>query len=190
VVGAIVGGSAGVWWYWKRKLKVDSRKGGESRKEAQSGRVWKYLDLVSFGVPLGQAIGRWGNYFNQEIYGKPTNVPWAVRIEEINRVTGYEKFERFHPLFMYESLMNLILFGVLVGLYRKGLDAGGKKQKGLEVGKGGYVGIYLLGYGVIRFLLEPWRLEMWRWGEIPVAQIFSAGMIGLGLWLLIRANRR
>ena len=99
--------------------------------------VGTWADVAAIITPLGQAVGRWGNYVNQELYGKPTSLPWGIFIES---ESGY-----FHPLFFYESFLNLILFLILWRTYRK---------RSLAFGRGLFLTVYLLGYGVIRFWLE------------------------------------
>ena len=113
------------------------------------------LDVVFFGLPLGQAIGRWGNFFNNEIVGK-----------------------NGESLFLYESILNLGLFLALVRISRM-------KQTG-RVGR--ISGVYLMGYGLIRFLLEPLRPEsiVWEIAGLPTAQIFSVLAIISGVFLIWR----
>lgn len=113
------------------------------------------LDIIIFGVPLGQAIGRWGNFFNNEIVGK-----------------------NGEPLFLYESVLDLVLFGILVWLVRSD-----KLEK-----PGQITGIYLIGYGLIRLILEPLRPEaiVWRIAETPVASLFSLAAIMTGLVIYFR----
>ena len=78
---------------------------------------WKLTDGLVLVVPLGQAIGRWGNYFNQELFGRPTSGWWGIPIASINKVKGYENFTYFHPIFFYESLWCLLLFVLLMSLH-------------------------------------------------------------------------
>lgn len=65
-------------------------------------------DLITPALLLGQAIGRWGNYFNQELYGSPTTLPWGIFIAPQNRLAGYELYSHFHPVFFYEFVCNLL----------------------------------------------------------------------------------
>lgn len=119
------------------------------------------LDLLSFGAPLAQAIGRIGNYFNQELYGLPTSLPWGIWING----------ERYHPLFAYEAMLNICVFGLLNWL--------GWKKK-LLLGKGQYACVYLGSYGLIRFWLEFLRIDSAR--VTGVFSIFSiAQWVGLGI---------
>ncbi|MFH1564944.1 MAG: prolipoprotein diacylglyceryl transferase [bacterium] len=75
------------------------------------------LDLLVPALTLGQAIGRWGNYFNQELFGLPTNLSWGIPIDLAHRPIGYENFSFFHPTFLYESLLSFALAGVLIFLH-------------------------------------------------------------------------
>ena len=69
--------------------------------------IGQLLDVVAVALPLAQSIGRWGNWFNQELFGRPSTLPWAVRIDVANRPAGFENFATFQPTFLYESLWNL-----------------------------------------------------------------------------------
>jgi prolipoprotein diacylglyceryl transferase len=82
-------------------------------------RVRDFMDAVAPGLLLAQGIGRWGNWFNQELYGKPTSLPWGVKIDPDHRVTGYSQYTTFHPTFLYEFLYDSILVGVLLLLDRR-----------------------------------------------------------------------
>lgn len=109
-----------------------------------------WADLAVVGLALGQAIGRWGNFFNQELYGRPTDLPWAVHIDPIYRLPDYAAFERFHPAFLYESLWSLITFLVLYRLARRHSE---------RLLPGELMGLYLIAYAVGRSLLELTRLD-------------------------------
>ncbi len=99
---------------------------------------------------MGQSIGRWGNFFNQELYGRPTNLPWAIHIDPIYRLPDYVGFERFHPAFLYESLWSLLTFLVLLRLARR---------YAARLLPGELMAIYLIAYAVGRILLETVRLD-------------------------------
>ncbi len=77
------------------------------------------LDAAAAGIPLGQAIGRLGNYFNQELFGRPTELPWGLRIDEVNRPPEYVEFETFHPTFLYESLWNVGVCLLAIWAFRR-----------------------------------------------------------------------
>jgi prolipoprotein diacylglyceryl transferase len=77
------------------------------------------MDVVAPALPVAQAIGRWGNWFNQELFGKPTTLPWGLRIDPSHRPAGYERFSTFHPTFLYESLWCLLTAGVCIWVERR-----------------------------------------------------------------------
>ncbi len=136
------------------------------------GDLRAFLDAVAPALPLAQAIGRWGNYFNQELYGTPTDLPWAVRIED--PVAEYAGFETFHPTFLYESLANLLLVAVILRIERTG-----------RLRKGGLAAVYAIGYGVIRFTLELIRTDTtWRVLGLSRNALVSLSVIAVGIALL------
>ncbi len=110
-------------------------------------KLLSLLDIFAPAVALGQAVGRWGNYFNQEIFGTPTNLPWGIHIEPLNRPAGYLQYELFHPVFLYESIGLLILFWLLIRWSRR------------KIFPGRVFVYYLLGAGVLRFALEFIRVD-------------------------------
>ncbi|NQT50248.1 prolipoprotein diacylglyceryl transferase [Candidatus Kuenenbacteria bacterium] len=142
---------------------------------------WKFADVIALGLIAAQVIGRVGNYFNQEIFGKP--VSWGIPIDVINRPAEYLSFEFFHPTFLYESLGSLVIFGILLLLtwFRF------KRKKAIA---GNIFLLYLILYSVQRFLLEFLRLDYSplvfgvRW-----AQILSGGLILVCLVFLIKKQR-
>lgn len=146
IPGAVIGGGLGLYFY--------------SRRRKQSFMVW--ADIAVPGVALAQAIGRWGNFFNQELYGKPSTLPWAIYIDPGNRVPGYEQFSTFQPLFLYESLWNLVNMVFLLFMSRR--FASWLKDGDLLL-------MYLVGYPVGRFFLEFLRLDSPRFGTINVNQM-------------------
>ncbi|MCK5053638.1 MAG: prolipoprotein diacylglyceryl transferase, partial [Anaerolineales bacterium] len=108
------------------------------------------LDAAAPGIALAQAIGRWGNFINQELYGPPTDLPWGIFINLRNRIPEYAAFERFHPLFLYESIWNLLSMFFLLWIWRKFGD---------RLKSGDLFFVYLITYPVGRFLLEFIRLD-------------------------------
>ena len=106
------------------------------------------IDAVIPGIPVAQAIGRLGNWFNQEIFGKPTDVPWAVEIDEKFRPAEYITAPTFHPAFLYEALWNLALAGSLILIDRR---------KVLKPGQ--ILPLWIVGYGVGRFIVEGIRID-------------------------------
>jgi len=109
----------------------------------------KYADVYALGLPIAQAIGRWGNFFNSEAFGSPTNLPWAIFIPKNNRPLGYSEFEYFHPTFLYESLWNIFIFLVLYFVLRKVFS-----DK-----KGALFFSYLILYSIGRILIEFIRID-------------------------------
>lgn len=131
------------------------------------------LDLISPSVILGQAIGRIGNYINQEGFGPPTNLPWGVYIDPSQRPLQYESATRFHPTFFYEALIDFFVFLLLVNLSKK-------------ITKSGQIfALYLILYSIIRFIVEFWRIDTARIGEIKVAQLLSIIIFIYGFYLLV-----
>ncbi len=147
----------------------------------QRRSLLELLDVIVVGIPLGQAIGRWGNYFNQELFGTPTNLPWGIPIDVAHRPLEYVSFTHFHPTFLYESILNFILFLILLSLNQK------KPQTGA------LTAAYFFGYGLIRFMMEFWRTYFSplvfgiRW-----AQLFSVGimLVVVGLVVYGRYGRK
>ena len=82
-------------------------------------RLLPVLDAMIPGVLVAQAIGRWGNWFNQELFGKPTDLPWGLEIAPENRPVGYFQYDTFHPTFLYECLWDLGAFGLVIWADRK-----------------------------------------------------------------------
>jgi phosphatidylglycerol:prolipoprotein diacylglycerol transferase len=133
-------------------------------------------DLFALVLPLGQAIGRWGNYFNQELYGKPTSLPWGLQIDVEHRIKGYEQFQTFHPTFLYESILNFINFAVLYYLYTK-----------KNIKPGTVTSLYLVFYGIIRLFIESIKLDpdvSAQIGPLRVPQYLSIILIIIGLVLV------
>jgi len=112
----------------------------------------QWTDYIAPGLLIAQGVGRWGNFVNQELYGSPSNLPWAIKIAPEYRLPGFENVERFHPLFFYEFALNLIAAGILLLL----TNANRKKRFLL---KGDIFLLYLVLYPVIRFSLEFLRLD-------------------------------
>lgn len=110
----------------------------------------QWADYVVPGLLLAQAIGRWGNFVNQEVYGRPSTLPWAIHIDPIHRISGFEAVETYHPLFLYESLLSLIGVGILLLVASKLKD---------KLFKGDLFLAYLIWYPTMRFFLEFLRLD-------------------------------
>lgn len=134
------------------------------------------LDLGFLVLPLGQAIGRWGNFFNQEAFGRPTNLPWKMYIAPEHRGSEYLTFQNFHPAFLYESLWNIGVFLILLRFIP---------------GKPGLVGsVYLALYGAGRFIIEPLRVDSFFVNSVRVDQAVSLAVFLLGTAMFIYLNRK
>lgn len=142
-----------------------------------------FLPLADATVPallLGQAIGRWGNFFNQELFGYPTDVPWKMYIRPENRPAAFIDYEFFHPTFLYESLWNAA--GVLFLLaYRRWPGAR----------EGDVFFLYFPVYSLGRFIVEFFRIEPSFAAGLTLAQWVSLGLMAVGIALtLIRREER
>ena len=166
IYGAIIGGVIGVGLFcWRRKLNP-----------------LQWLDILSPGMAIGQAIGRWGNYMNQELYGPPTTLPWGLKIAPEYRILSYADLNQypvdtlFHPTFLYESLGALIVSLVLIWIAERFRD---------RILRGDMLLFYLAGYSLVRFFTEFLRPDAWRAGVLAAAQIFALVSIGFSLLVLL-----
>jgi phosphatidylglycerol:prolipoprotein diacylglycerol transferase len=148
IYGAIIGGALGLIAY--------------TRYKHYPLLVW--LDLTVPGVFVGQIIGRWGNFVNQELYGAPTTLPWAIPIPPDKRLPGYEQYSTFHPLFLYESLWNLVWLAIILWIERRFGD---------RLRRGDLVLMYFICYGITRFTLDFVRLDSNGIGPLTTAQWVS-----------------
>ena len=161
---------------------------------------WDVLDVLVPSVALGQAIGRWGNFFNSEAFGVPTDLPWKLFIPyEVNgvlrRPEGFMNEQYFHPTFLYESLWNLVVFSLLIVLFYRG-------SKGLmKLPSGALSCIYLIAYSFGRFWIEGLRTDPLCLGALPpaceggvrIAQLMSMAMLAIGvigLWWLYGRKKK
>jgi phosphatidylglycerol:prolipoprotein diacylglycerol transferase len=144
---------------------------------------WELTDLVAPSLILGQAIGRWGNFFNSEAFGDPTDLPWKLYIPPERRPLDLASFEYFHPTFLYESLWNLMVFALLLTLFFRALS--GKPR--LKVGT--LFLTYWVVYSLGRLWIEGLRTDSLMLGPLRIAQIVSLTGITLGLvglaWLYL-----
>jgi len=140
---------------------------------------WQLLDLVAPSLILGQAIGRWGNFFNSEAFGKPTDLPWKLFIAPQYRPLDLINNEYFHPTFLYESLWNLGIFVLLLWLFAWGL----KRTNRLKTGT--LSAIYLIGYSLGRVWIEWLRTDSLMLGPLKIAQVVSLSAIALGIVILV-----
>jgi len=127
----------------------------------------EWTDYIIPGVLLAQAIGRWGNFFNQELYGYPTSLPWGIYIAPEHRLPQFAAYERFHPTFFYESALDFIGFIILFVLARNW------KKNRLW---GDILFIYGMIYPLIRFFIEFQRPDAWMAGQLAMAQVVSIVM--------------
>ncbi len=140
----------------------------------QKVSIWQLADLVVPSLALGQAIGRWGNFFNSEAFGRPTDLPWKLYIPPANRPLEYINFEYFHPTFLYESIWNLSVFSLLLFLFFRSL----KPNSPIKTGTLALV--YLIVYSIGRFLVEGLRTDSLMAGQLRTAQIVSLILITVG----------
>lgn len=131
--------------------------------------VWQILDIVIPSVALGQAIGRWGNFINQEAYGGPTDLPWGIIVDGV----------KVHPTFLYESIIDFLLFVFLVW-YRKN----NRKNEG-EV-----FSLYLIIYSLGRFFVEGLRTDSLMFLNMRVAQLISVGLALIGMLVFVFLRKK
>lgn len=149
IPGAIIGGVLALYLFCRQK--------------DLNFLVW--LDIGAPAVALGQAIGRWGNFVNQELYGLPTNLPWAIPIDPEHRLPEYSQIEYYHPLFLYESLFSFANVFILLFIGRRYSD---------RLYNGDLFLIFLILYPVERFLLEFLRLVPSEVAGININQTLMA----------------
>ena len=163
--GAILGGLVGLWIFAKRH-KINPV---------------KLCDVSAIGLSLAQAIGRWGNFFNSEAFGAPTNLPWKLYIAPQYRPIPYQEYQYFHPAFLYESILDVVIFIILLALVKTG-----KLKK-----DGNPALIYLILYSIVRIIVEMFRLDSVKYiFGMPVAIFVSIGIIIISVALLIINYRR
>jgi phosphatidylglycerol---prolipoprotein diacylglyceryl transferase len=141
------------------------------RRDGQPFLRW--TDAAIPGVALAQAIGRWGNWANQEAFGTPTSLPWGLAIDAAHRPMAFADATRFHPTFLYESLFNLANAIVLSWIALR-------IPRSSRLRHGDVLAIYLINYGLARFLIERLRTDSLYIGPLPAAYWLS--------WLLIAAG--
>ncbi|MCS6992808.1 MAG: prolipoprotein diacylglyceryl transferase [Anaerolineales bacterium] len=160
--GGVIGGAVALYLF--------------ARRHRLSFAEW--TDIAAPSLALGQAIGRWGNYFNQELYGAPTNLPWKLYIDPQHRLPGFAQVEYYHPLFLYESLWNLGNLFLLLWLGRRFAD---------RLKPGDVFLAYLVVYPLGRFLLEFLRLDSAQIAGVNANQtLMLLVMIGAAAALLWR----
>ena len=161
--GAILGGLIGLIIFAKRR----------------NLSILKLADVSAIGLVLAQAIGRWGNFFNSEAFGLPTNLPWKLYIAPQYRPIPYTNVEYFHPTFLYESLLDLILFFILAFFAKNNWL---KKEGNIALS-------YLILYSIIRIFVEHFRIDSVCYIHgYPIAIVVSIGIIFLSTLILIYRN--
>jgi prolipoprotein diacylglyceryl transferase len=160
--GAVAAGVAGAYLVARRKQV----------------RFPALLDAVAPGLVVAQAIGRLGNWFNQELFGRPTTLPWGLEIDERHRPNGYQDFATFHPTFLYELVWNLGVAGVLIWADRK-----------WKLGHGKVFALYVVLYTAGRFWIEALRIDTvneiggFRLNNYTSLIVFVIALVWL-LWLI------
>lgn len=164
--GAVLGGMLAGWAFARwRKISF-----------------WALTDIVVPSLILGQAIGRWGNFFNSEAYGAPTDLPWKLLIPPDRRMVGFESVAYYHPTFLYESVWNLGVFGLVMLLVLK---------FGQRLKPGMLFCFYAIAYSCGRFWIEGLRTDSLMAGPLKMAQLVSlVGIVfgAVGLWWLSKMS--
>ena len=161
--GLVLGTAVGLWVAKNKGLSV--------------GRT---LTAVAPALPLAQAIGRWGNWFNQELFGRPTTLPWGLEIDARKIPDGYEVGTLFHPTFLYESLGLLVLMVILLQIDRRA---------GLREGR--LFLVYAAGYSVLRFFVEGLRIDPARSASgLRLNQWVSLVVLSAAVAMLLALRRR
>ncbi|MFA4942089.1 MAG: prolipoprotein diacylglyceryl transferase [Patescibacteria group bacterium] len=173
--GGILGGGVALWLFIKKNKEYN---------------FWQLSAIIVPALALGQAVGRWGNYFNQELFGEPTSLPWGIPIDLINRNNNFISANYFHPTFLYESLGSLLIFVVLIYCHYLII----KKKPKISFFRSTFL-IYIILYSALRFILEFIRIDdtvIW-WG-MRWPQIISLFFIIISLIILlspyVQINRR
>ena len=148
----------------------------------------RWIDIGAPAMLLAQAIGRFGNFVNQELYGPPTDLPWGIPIDQGHRVPPWTNLDQFpvdstffHPLFAYESILNLVGMGVLLWVGRR---------YARRLYDGDVAMLYFVWYGSVRTVLETFRTGNWVVGGIPVAIIIGVGVAVFGAAVIIIRHAR
>ncbi len=150
---------------------------------------WTWADVIVPGLFAMEFVARWGNFFNQELYGPPTTAPWGIAIDCAHRVAAYLcppdgatlATAHFQPMFLYESISGLL--GMLTLLWLTTRFASRLRSGEITL-------IFFIWYAIVRFLLEFLRVDNWTFFGIPMAQLISTVVIVLSVALLIYRHRR
>jgi phosphatidylglycerol:prolipoprotein diacylglycerol transferase len=172
IPGAVAGGALVIWIYTRR----------------QGLPTGRWFDIFVMAVPLGQAIGRLGNFVNQELYGPPTTLPWGIPIDAAHRIGDWTNLNlypiattRFHPLFAYEAIASLLTLGAMLWISRR---------FAARLYDGDMLLIFIMFYGVVRSYLETFRVQNWVIAGIPTATWLGiGGFVLAGGFLILRHAR-
>jgi phosphatidylglycerol:prolipoprotein diacylglycerol transferase len=165
--GAIIGGAIAVFLFCRQ----------------QSLSFWQLGDIIMPALILGQAIGRWGNFFNSEAFGTPTDLPWKLFIPLANRPPEFRNEAFFHPTFLYESVWNILVLTLLLSLW----------YRLPKMRSGTLVMVYLIGYSMGRFWIEGLRTDSLMFLGLRIAQIVSLVCVvmgTIGLWWLYGMGKK
>ncbi len=190
ILGGLAGGLLGLWFFWwsrwgtgratawwRGRLSVAVT----SARQAASADALPFLRLLDIYVPsvlLAQAIGRFGNWTNQEAFGPPTDVPWRIYIAPENRPDQYVASSYFHPTFFYEAGFDFVGLAIVLLLRPR-----------LRHRPGAVLGAYLVIYGLGRFIVEFYRFGTAHVAGIAVAHVVAVVLVFAGSWLLVRESR-
>ena len=139
---------------------------------------FRWADTIAVGIPIGQAIGRWGNWANQEAFGDPSGLPWAVEIDRDRRTDRFADVSTFHPTFLYESLLSLAIAGILAITVLRSSTSWPRFRDGMAIG------LYLVLYGLARLPIERLRTDSLYIGPYPAAYWLSGALILAGASLI------
>lgn len=138
------------------------------------------LDCAAPALAFAQAIGRWGNWFNQELFGRPTTLPWGLEIDPVHRPAGYERYATFHPTFLYESLWCLALAKLLLLVARR-----------VRLAPGRLFFVYVAGYCAMQFFIEGLRIDPAKAADgLRLNQWVSLVLLAAALATLARRGAR
>lgn len=165
IPGTIIGGLVALYLYIRRHKVIG---------------FLEWTDIAAPGLALGQAIGRWGNFFNQEIYGAPTDLPWKIYIDPAHRLTGFANQSYYHPLFAYESILNILNMLLLLWITRQ--------YRG-RLKNGDVFNVYLIFYPIARFCLDFLRLDASQVMSLNINQTIMAIVSILAIGVLVWRHR-
>lgn len=165
IVGAVIGGAIALWFF--------------VRKNKLSFSIW--IDIVAPGLLMAQGIGRWGNFVNQELYGPPSDLPWAIFIDEQHRLPQFMDQAYYHPTFLYESLWNFVGVILLIWVSRRFIN---------WLRNGDLFALYVIWYAIIRVGLEMIRLDSSTVAGLNANQAFMVAMALLAVVYLVWNHSR